>query len=124
MLSFRANPKHPSPPSIKLASYLRWKRLPFLWRSTAGTDLSKIWDAPRFSHIEERLMPLLVFPDGRSMLDSTFLFKLRAAGMGRSMLDSTFLFKLRAAGMPYHPKHWISVTAPVDPFFINCLIPL
>jgi hypothetical protein len=106
MLSFRANPKHPSPPSIKLASYLRWKRLPFLWRSTAGTDLSKIWDAPRFSHIEERLMPLLVFPDGRSML------------------DSTFLFKLRAAGMPYHPKHWISVTAPVDPFFINCLIPL
>jgi len=64
-----------SPPSVKMAVYLRWKRLPFTFRSNVNDNLGLVYDEPRFSHISEPIMPLMVFPDGRSMNDSTFLIR-------------------------------------------------
>lgn len=65
----------PSPPCVKIAAYLRWKRLPFLWRPALDMDFKMMFDEPRFAHIKERIMPIVVFPDGRSMNDSTFILR-------------------------------------------------
>lgn len=65
----------PSPPCVKVATYLRWKRIPFLWRSTIDDNMKMMFDEPRFSHIEEPIMPIAVFPDGRSMNDSSFIIR-------------------------------------------------
>lgn len=65
----------PSPPCVKVAAYLRWKREPFLWRSTIDENMNMVFDEPRFAHIEERVMPITVFPNGRSINDSSFIIR-------------------------------------------------
>ena len=82
-----------SPYSQKINAYMRYKRLPFLWRSImskddegdgatdrGGDDAKASRAGPgrwprRFAHIRPQVIPVLVFPDGRSLNDSTFLIE-------------------------------------------------
>ena len=56
---------NPSPYSVKMRAILRYRRIPFVWRGIGD---------PRSAAIANNLppvMPVLTFPDGRVMNDST-----------------------------------------------------
>lgn len=88
-----------SPYSQKINAYMRWKRLPFLWRSMMmspddeGAGATERGDGKasragpgrwprRFEHIRPRVIPVVVFPNSRSMNDSTFVIEAVEAHTG------------------------------------------
>lgn len=64
-----------SPPCVKVASYLKWKRLPSVWRPLISDSMKPVFAEARFLHIQEHTVPIAVFPDGRSMNDSSFILR-------------------------------------------------
>ena len=59
-----------SPYSVKLRSYLRYKGISFEW-ITRGPRTEKLYQR----HAKVQLIPLVIFPDGSSMQDSTIIME-------------------------------------------------
>ena len=59
-----------SPYSVKLRSYLLYKGIPFEW-ITRGPRTEKLYQR----HAKVQLIPLVIFPDGSSMQDSTIIME-------------------------------------------------
>jgi len=68
-----------SPYSCKMRSYMRYKQIPFLWEKMQTIQGKSERDAtgwPKiFSHIKGKVIPVMKFPDGTYMNDSTFLIE-------------------------------------------------
>lgn len=54
-----------SPYSVKLRAILRYRRLPHIW------DCRLPWSLAEFADVRPKLMPVAVFPDGGTHVDST-----------------------------------------------------
>lgn len=63
---FRLMGLEPSPYTMKVRSFLRFKGIPFEWVSR-NLKAEKEYQA----HAKVQLIPLLFFPDGETMQDST-----------------------------------------------------
>lgn len=69
-----------SPYSCKLRAVLRYRRIPFLWRTSSYYGTPQVPFAEHFPNLKARVIPILIRPDGTYGVDSTpLLLELEAA---------------------------------------------
>jgi len=63
-----------SPYSCKLRALLRYRRIPFIWKSVTENSMGIDWES-QFPELRGRVIPVLVRPDGTYANDSTPLIR-------------------------------------------------